>query len=117
MSTTGIRYGGDYNPEQWPREVWEEDYAAFDQARINTLSLGVFGWAHLQPAEDRYDFSRLDAIVERAIDRERIEPPARHRPGRRELLVTAEQLVRELGGQRQLHVHAALPRRHAQITL
>ena len=20
-----ILYGGDYNPEQWPEEVWEED--------------------------------------------------------------------------------------------
>ena len=21
----GLAYGGDYNPEQWPREVWAED--------------------------------------------------------------------------------------------
>ena len=21
----GILFGGDYNPEQWPREVWRED--------------------------------------------------------------------------------------------
>ncbi len=62
-----VRYGGDYNPEQWPAAVWEEDYAAFDLARLNTVSLGIFGWSHLQPAEDRYDFSLLDAIVERAV--------------------------------------------------
>ncbi|KQR08380.1 beta-galactosidase [Cellulomonas sp. Leaf334] len=61
-----IRYGGDYNPEQWPEAVWDDDYAAFDLAGITTVTLGVFAWAHLQPAEDRYDFSRLDAIVERA---------------------------------------------------
>ena len=29
-----IQYGGDYNPEQWAREVWDEDYAAFDLAGI-----------------------------------------------------------------------------------
>ena len=23
----GLCYGGDYNPEQWPREVWVEDIA------------------------------------------------------------------------------------------
>ena len=46
--------------------MWDEDYAAFDLAGITTVTLGVFAWAHLQPAEDRYDFSRLDAIVERA---------------------------------------------------
>jgi beta-galactosidase len=24
----GVAYGGDYNPEQWPREVWQEDAAS-----------------------------------------------------------------------------------------
>jgi len=64
--TNQIQYGGDYNPEQWARDVWDEDYAAFDLAGITTVTLGVFAWAHLQPAEDRYDFSRLDAMVDRA---------------------------------------------------
>jgi beta-galactosidase len=64
--TPQIGYGGDYNPEQWPREVWNDDYAAFKLAGINTVTVGVFAWAHLQPAEDRYDFSTFDAIVERA---------------------------------------------------
>ncbi|MFC6091841.1 beta-galactosidase [Saccharothrix lopnurensis] len=61
-----IGYGGDYNPEQWPREVWDRDYEAFGLAEINTVTLGVFAWAHLQPAEDTHDFSTLDAIVDRA---------------------------------------------------
>ncbi|MGM1065234.1 beta-galactosidase [Saccharothrix sp. Mg75] len=61
-----IGYGGDYNPEQWPREVWDRDYEAFALAGIDTVTVGVFAWAHLQPAEDRYDFTALDAIVGRA---------------------------------------------------
>ena len=61
-----IEYGGDYNPEQWPTSVWDEDDAAFKLAGITTVTVGVFAWAHLQPAEDRYDFGTLDAIVERA---------------------------------------------------
>jgi beta-galactosidase len=61
-----IHYGGDYNPEQWPREVWDADYAAFEQAGVTTLTLGVFAWAHVQPAEGTYDFALLDAIVDRA---------------------------------------------------
>ncbi|AXX29347.1 beta-galactosidase [Actinosynnema pretiosum subsp. pretiosum] len=64
--TGQISYGGDYNPEQWPEDVWDQDYAAFELAGIDTLTVGVFAWAHLQPAEDRYDFTTLDAIVERA---------------------------------------------------
>ena len=61
-----ILYGGDYNPEQWPRSVWEDDYAGFDQARINTLTVNVFSWAALEPREGRYEFGVLDEIVERA---------------------------------------------------
>jgi beta-galactosidase len=67
VTDSKIRYGGDYNPEQWPREVWEEDYAAFDLASIDTLTLNVFSWATLQPDEDTYDFAQLDEIVARAV--------------------------------------------------
>jgi beta-galactosidase len=61
-----VRYGGDYNPEQWPEDVWAEDYKLFDAARIDTVTLGVFDWALTQPAPDVYDFTLLDRIVERA---------------------------------------------------
>lgn len=57
-------YGGDYNPEQWPEEIWAEDMRLFRQAGINEVTLNVFAWADLQPSEDEYDFSRLDRIVD-----------------------------------------------------
>ena len=65
-SAAKVPYGGDYNPEQWPEEVWARDYQLFDEARIDTVTLGVFDWALTQPAEDVYDFSVLDRIVKRA---------------------------------------------------
>ncbi|PRY80997.1 beta-galactosidase [Alkalibacterium olivapovliticus] len=58
-------YGGDYNPEQWPREIWEEDMRLFNKAHINSATINVFSWAKLQPSEEAYDFSELDAIMER----------------------------------------------------
>ncbi|MDI6099412.1 beta-galactosidase [Actinoplanes sp. NEAU-A12] len=61
-----IPYGGDYNPEQWPAEVWDTDHRLFDAAHIDTLTVGVFTWALTQPAPDVYDFSTLDRIVSRA---------------------------------------------------
>ncbi|MDG4832780.1 beta-galactosidase [Solwaraspora sp. WMMD1047] len=61
-----VLFGGDYNPEQWPEQVWEEDYRLFDAARIDTVTLGVFDWALTQPAENVYDFTLLDRIVDRA---------------------------------------------------
>lgn len=59
-----IMYGGDYNPGQWPREIWDEDMRFFKEAHINTATVNVFSWAKLQPDEDSYDFSELDDIVE-----------------------------------------------------
>lgn len=60
-----ILFGGDYNPEQWPRPVWDEDQIAFELAHIDTVTLGVFDWALTQPAEGTYDFALLDEIVEK----------------------------------------------------
>ncbi len=59
-----ILYGGDYNPNQWPREVWDEDMRLFKKAHINSATVNVFSWAHLQPNEETYDFSQLDEIID-----------------------------------------------------
>ena len=32
-----IWYGGDYNPDQWPEEVWDEDVALMQQAGVNLV--------------------------------------------------------------------------------
>src|SRR5688572_2196864 len=63
---SGIPYGGDYNPEQWEQAVWDADHQAFELARINLLTVGVFTWALTQPDEDTYDFSTLERILDRA---------------------------------------------------
>jgi len=59
-----ILYGGDYNPEQWPEEIWEEDMRLFKKANIDVVTLNVFSWAMLQPSEEVYDFSKLDKIMD-----------------------------------------------------
>ncbi len=59
-----ILYGGDYNPEQWPEEIWEEDMRMFKLAHIDVVTLNVFSWAALQPDETTYDFAKLDKIME-----------------------------------------------------
>ncbi len=59
-----ILYGGDYNPEQWPEESWEEDMRLMKLAHIDVVTLNVFSWASLQPSEDTYCFDKLDRIME-----------------------------------------------------
>ena len=59
-----VPYGGDYNPEQWPEEIWQEDMRLLPKAGVDIVTLNVFSWAALQPAEDTYDFEKLDRIME-----------------------------------------------------
>ena len=59
-----ILYGGDYNPNQWGREIWSEDMRIFRDARINSATVNVFSWAKLQPSENEYNFSELDDIID-----------------------------------------------------
>ncbi|WP_062079218.1 beta-galactosidase [Demequina globuliformis] len=60
----GIAYGGDYNPEQWPREVWDEDVALMREAGVNFVSVGIFSWALLEPKEGLYEFGWLDDLLD-----------------------------------------------------
>ena len=63
MIQQGIAYGGDYNPEQWPEEVWAEDVRLMREAGVTMVSVNIFAWALLEPREGEYDFSRLDKIL------------------------------------------------------
>lgn len=58
-----ILYGGDYNPEQWPETIWEEDMRLFKLAHIDVLTINVFNWAGIQKDETTYDFSKLDKVM------------------------------------------------------
>ncbi|KAA9004727.1 beta-galactosidase [Paenibacillus spiritus] len=60
-----IWYGGDYNPEQWEAPDWAEDERMFKLAGIDIATINVFSWALIQPDEDTYDFSGLDAMMDR----------------------------------------------------
>ncbi|WP_250034924.1 beta-galactosidase [Paractinoplanes maris] len=59
-----LEYGADYNPEQWPREVWDEDVRAMRDAGVTIVSLAIFSWARLETAEGEYDFGWLDDAID-----------------------------------------------------
>ncbi|XVU30077.1 beta-galactosidase [Actinoplanes sp. CA-054009] len=59
-----IEYGADYNPEQWPREVWDDDVRAMREAGVTIVSLAIFSWARIEPADGRYDFAWLDEVMD-----------------------------------------------------
>lgn len=60
----GIAYGGDYNPEQWPREVWNDDVRLMREAGVTMVSIGIFSWGLLEIREGEFDFAWLDEIID-----------------------------------------------------
>ncbi|NMN01246.1 beta-galactosidase [Bifidobacterium sp. DSM 109958] len=60
-----IWYGGDYNPDQWPEEVWDDDIRLMTQAGVNLVSVGIFSWAAIETSEGVYDFGWLDRIIDK----------------------------------------------------
>ncbi|WP_426503512.1 beta-galactosidase [Dactylosporangium sp. McL0621] len=59
-----LAFGADYNPEQWPREVWRDDVRAMKTAGVNIVSLAIFSWARIQPREGVWDFAWLDEVMD-----------------------------------------------------
>ncbi|MFD9935738.1 beta-galactosidase [Streptomyces massasporeus] len=61
---TRLAFGGDYNPEQWPESVWQEDVRLMREAGVTLVSVGIFSWALLEPSPGRYDFGWLDRLLD-----------------------------------------------------
>ncbi|MEV7687001.1 beta-galactosidase [Streptomyces bungoensis] len=61
---TRLAFGGDYNPEQWPESVWQEDVRLMREAGVTMVSVGIFSWGLLEPAPGAYDFGWLDRVLD-----------------------------------------------------
>ena len=68
VADPGLAFGADYNPEQWPRAVWDADVRAMREAGVNIVSLGIFSWAHLQPTEHTWTLGWLDDVMDLLYD-------------------------------------------------
>jgi beta-galactosidase len=61
---SGLLFGGDYNPEQWPEDVWAEDAALMERLGVNLVSVGVFAWSRLEVAPGEFRFDWLDRVLD-----------------------------------------------------
>jgi beta-galactosidase len=56
-------FGVCYYPEQWPESYWEQDAQRMQECGVNTVRMGEFGWALMEPSEGHYDFSLFDRAI------------------------------------------------------
>ncbi len=61
-----LLHGADYNPEQWLHVpgILEQDIAMMQQAGCNIMSVGIFSWSALEPAEGEFTFSWMDNVLD-----------------------------------------------------
>lgn len=64
----GVLYhGADYNPDQWldRPDILAQDIDFMKKAGVNCVSLGIFAWATLEPAEGQYQLDWMQEIIDR----------------------------------------------------
>ncbi|MEV6903021.1 beta-galactosidase [Amycolatopsis sp. NPDC051372] len=60
-----VYYGGDYNPEHWSPEVWDEDLSLMAEASVSMVTVGIFSWAQVEPRPGEYDFGWFDTVLDK----------------------------------------------------
>ena len=59
-----IHFGGDYNPEHWPEEVWTEDVRLMKEAGVTMVTAGIFSWGLVEQRPGEYDFGWFDRVMD-----------------------------------------------------
>ncbi|WP_062308381.1 beta-galactosidase [Demequina subtropica] len=117
-----VRFGGDYNPEQWPRETWDEDVTLMARAGVNLVTVGVFSWSTLEPSPGERNFAWLDEVLDllhsHGIDVDLATPSASPPPWLgilhpETLPVTADGVRLAAGSRNQFTPASAVYREHA----
>ena len=67
-----LLHGADYNYEQWLDypDILAEDFRLMREANCNVMSVGIFAWSLLEPAEGEYQFAWLDQLMDRLAENE-----------------------------------------------
>ena len=60
-----LLFGGDYNPEQWSADVWDEDVRLMREAGVTFVTVGIFAWAHVEPQPGTFEFAWFDDVLDR----------------------------------------------------
>lgn len=110
-------YGGDYCPEQWldQPDILKQDIELMKEAKINTVTMGMFAWSMLEPREGEYRLEwleeRINELYENGIS-VILATPSGARPqwlaqAYPEVLRVNENRVRNLFGERHNHCYTS----------
>lgn len=71
LSADRLRLGACYYPEQWPHEIWDEDFKRMAEMGLSIVRMGEFAWSVMEPSEGQFTFEfftrAMDAAHEHGI--------------------------------------------------
>lgn len=110
-------HGADYNPDQWQQYPAKlaEDIRLMKLAKCNVMSVGIFAWSAIEPAEGTWTFDWLDRVLDTFAGNgiyALLATPSGARPAWMstkypEVLRVGPNRVRNLHGQRHNHCYTS----------
>ncbi|OCT12835.1 beta-galactosidase [Paenibacillus pectinilyticus] len=64
--TEQFRLGVCYYPEQWPENLWEDDYRRMKELGLSVVRVAEFAWSIFEPEEGRFEFDLFDRAIDLA---------------------------------------------------
>lgn len=59
-------FGVTFYPDQWPREIWEENYRKIKETGFNTVRFGEMAWDWVEPQDNEFNWEELDLAMDLA---------------------------------------------------
>lgn len=66
VATEQFELGVCYYPEQWPEEMWDNDYRRMVETGFTIVRMGEFAWSIFEPEEGEFQFSFFDRAIDLA---------------------------------------------------
>jgi beta-galactosidase len=61
-----FQLGACYYPEQWPEEMWGDDYRRMKEMGFSVIRVAEFAWSIFEPAEGEFHFDLFDRALDLA---------------------------------------------------
>jgi beta-galactosidase len=58
-----MRLGVCYYPEQWPEELWDDDFRRMKELGLSVVRVAEFAWSVFEPTEGVFDFGLFDRAL------------------------------------------------------
>ncbi len=64
IQNNNFLFGIDYYPEQWNKNLWEDDAKRMSSSGVNLIRIMEFAWTIIEKKEGVFDFSLFDEVID-----------------------------------------------------